>query len=171
VTDSISNTIQELSGKVFRLIHRIVSDREQAKDLTQDVFVKVLREPERVRDLTKLKPYIFRSAYNTALNFKRDLSRRQAKTEFIKEELTLVNPRQPDLLLESVEVSNHVKGALDSLADKQREALMLRFYSDLVIAEIADVMAVSQGSVKVHIARGLQNLKKCLLPILREEKS
>lgn len=160
MTETISRTVQELSDKVFHLINRIVRDREHAMDLTQDVFVKILREPDRIRDMSKLKPYIFRSAYNMALNFKRDLSRRQAKVELFKEELHPANPAQPDQLVESAETSAHLNDALDSLAPKQKSALALRFFGELTIAEIAVAMEISDGTVKVHISRGLQNLRK-----------
>ena len=165
MTDCVAETIRELSDNVFRLIHRIVHDREQAMDLTQDVFVKVLLEHRHIRDKTRLKPYIFRSAYNLALNSRRDVSRRQAKAEFLKQELTIANPGQPDQFLESVETSLRLRSALDFLAPRQRETLVLRFFNELTIAEVANAMAISQGSVKVHMARGLQNLKKQLCEV------
>jgi RNA polymerase sigma-70 factor (ECF subfamily) len=162
VTDIVSKTVQEISDGVFCLINRIVGDREHAMDLTQNVFVKVLQEPLNIKDSSKLKPYIFRSAYNTALNFKRDFSRRKAKVELYKEYLTPAGPAQPDRLLEASENSARVNDALSSLAPRQREALALRFFSELTTAEIAAAMAISEGSVKVHIVRGLRNLKKQL---------
>ena len=170
MTDIVSRTVQELSDGVFRLINRIVGDREDAMDLTQNVFVKVLQEPLRIRDSSKLKPYIFSAAYNTALNFKRDISRRKAKVELCKDELAPANPEQPDQLLESSENSARLNDALGSLAPRQREALALRFFSELTTAEIAAAMAISQGSVKVHIARGLQNLRKHLHSVQTKEK-
>jgi len=151
VTDEISSAVREFSGGLFRLVYRIVGDREQAMDITQDVFVKVLREPGRVRDKTRLVPYLFRSAYNTALNFKRDLSRREAKAEWLRQELAPANPGRPDLLLESEETAARLNEALGSLADRQREALALRFFSELTITEIAAAMLISQASVRVHI--------------------
>lgn len=170
VTDIVSRTVQELSDGVFCLINRIVGDREHAMDLTQNVFVKVLLEPLRVKDSSKLKPYIFRSAYNTALNFKRDFARRKATVELYKEELTPANPAQPDQLFEASESSARINDALSSLAPRQREALALRFYSELTTTEIAVAMAISEGSVKVHIARGLRNLKKQLHSAQAKEK-
>jgi RNA polymerase sigma factor (sigma-70 family) len=139
-------------------------------DLTQNVFVKVLQEPLRIKDSSKLKPYIFRSAHNTALNFKRDIARRKAKVELYKEELAPASPVQPDQLLESSENSARLNDALSSLAPRQREALALRFFSELTTAEIAAAMAISEGSVKVHISRGLRNLKKQLHSAQAKEK-
>jgi RNA polymerase sigma-70 factor (ECF subfamily) len=170
VNDIVSRTVQELSDGVFRLINRIVGDREHAMDLTQNVFVNVLQEPLRVKDSSKLKPYILRSAYNTALNFRRDFSRRKAKLALHKEELTPPNPAQPDQLLESAEASSRLDHALASLAPRQREALALRFFSELTTTEIAVAMVISEGSVKVHIARGLRNLKKQLHSAQAKEK-
>lgn len=160
MTEIISSIVHELSDKVFHLINRIVRDREHAMDLTQDVFVKILREPDRIRDRDKLKPYVFRAAYNIALNFKRDNSRRQAKVEIFKDDLRPANPAQPDQLVESAEISAYLNDALDLLAPKQKKAIALRFFAELTITEIAVAMEISDGTVKVHIARGLQNLRK-----------
>ncbi len=169
VTDDVSNAVREFSGGLFRLVHRIVGDREQAMDLTQDVLVKVLLKPGHLRDKTRLGPYLFRSAYNAALNLKRDLSRREAKTEWLRQELAPANPGRPDLLLESQETASRLGEALASLADRQKEALTLRFFGELTIADIATAMRISQASVRVHIARGLENLKKQLDSVPREE--
>jgi len=149
VTDLISEAIQKCADALFRLVLRIVGDREEAKDLTQDVFVKVLSSTERLREPEKIKSYLFTTAYRQALNSRRNTARRR---QILQE----VNPPPT---VESTEEALLLDCAMRELSNKQRQALTLRFYGDLTIAEIADAMGISTGSVKVHIARGLTNLK------------
>ena len=161
--------MRDLGNRVFALIVRIVADREEAQDLTQDVFVRALAKHDRLRDRARLAPFILRSAVNAALNARRDRNRRRE----IDDQLRQVTPTAgdtPDNALETAQTRTMLDRALRSLAEKQKQALTLRFYGELSIAEIADVMKISQGSVKVHLARGLQNLRALLAPIWSEQE-
>lgn len=167
MTDNLTTIIHELSDRVFALINRIVDDRDEALDLTQDVFVKVLQEQNSGKVITRVRPYVFRTAFNRALNAKRNRSRRTAGNRKWQESL-------PDSIAAPQEMQQdqiELKEKLERLADRQREALTLRFYGQLSLAEIAETMNIAEGSVRVHITRGLQNLKESLAEVPREEKS
>lgn len=159
MTDIIHQAIQTYADALFRLILRIVGDCEDARDLTQDVFVKVLCDTSRLREPQKVKSYLFTTAYHLALNAQRNAMRRQRKL------LDL----QPPSAVESAEVAILVNDAMKKLSDKQRQALTLRFYGDMTLVEIANAMNISEGSVKVHIARGLIHLKSWLQPKTAKE--
>ncbi len=159
MTETIHQAIQTYADALFRLILRIVGDREEAKDLTQDVFVKVLCGTSRLREPRKVKSYLFTTAYHQALNAQRNAVRRQQRL------LDL----QPPSSVGSAEVALLVDEAMQKLSDKQRQALTLRFYGDMTLVEIADAMNISEGSVKVHIARGLTRLKSRLQPKTAKE--
>lgn len=154
VKDIISQVIQTNADALFRLILRIVGDDEEARDITQDVFVKILSNPARLDDPQKVKSYLFTAGYHRALNARRNAIRRRQKLQDF----------QPPKTAESAEVAILVDGAMKKLSDKQRQALTLRFYGDMTLAEIAGAMNISEGSVKVHIARGLIHLKNRLQP-------
>ena len=161
MAEDITEAVREFSGGVFRLACRIVSDREEALDLTQEAFVRVF-QGRRSRDGGKLKAYLYRTAFNLALNSKRNRLRRNAAEGSLAEAVAAQAPEQPDRVFETAETASRVNRAVESLSGRQREAVTLRFYADLTLAEVARVMGVSQGSVKIHLARGLRNLKKCL---------
>ena len=160
--ENIVAVIHRLSNRVFGLVYRIVRDREQAKDIAQDVFVKVLQDTGRIRDFDRIEPYVLRAAYNAALNARRDTSRRHDKAELVGEHLSPREPTRPDEHLERVETRSRLNQALEQLADKQKEALALRFFAEMSVTEIARAMKISEGSVKTHISRGMQNLKERL---------
>ena len=168
MTVNVSEIINELSDTVFRVIFRIVPDRDEAVDLTQELFVRLFTGRQRLQDKSKIKPYILRAAVNTALNYRRDNLRRQSKVESIKDFITPNTPLPQDIALERKETTKTVNKALRLLSGKQREAIVLRFYGELSFAEIAGTMGIREGSVKVHVARGLINLKERLISISKE---
>ncbi|MEW6411313.1 MAG: RNA polymerase sigma factor [Candidatus Zixiibacteriota bacterium] len=156
-----SSIVSELNDDVFRLIRRIVGDRDQALDLTQDVFVKILSGDIKIKDWSRRRAYVLKSAFNVALNFKRDRGRRTAKHELIRQQAETLD-EQHQVTPELDDTCVRLTAALESLAAKQREALTLRFFGDLSIAEVALIMSVSVGAVKVHLARGLKNLHRLM---------
>ena len=168
MTVAVSEIIDELGDTVFRLIFRIVPDRDEAVDLTQELFVKLFTGHRRIENKSKIKPYILRSAVNTALNYRRDNIRKQNNIESIKDFVTPNTPLRQDIALEKKETTITVNNALRSLAEKQRQAIVLRFYGELTFAEIAASMGIREGSVKVHVARGLKNLRERLISISKE---
>lgn len=167
--DTVSMIINEFSDRLFKFIIRIVRDRDEALDLTQDTFVNVLRRRGRPNEIIKLKAYLYRTAYNLALNAIRDRQRRIAKSESVKSQMSEKTDQQPDILFESDRNSITIQEALDNLSEKQREAIMLRFYGEMKFSEIAENMSISEGSAKIHVARGLQKLAGQLSAIKRKE--
>ena len=159
--------VQDLSGPVFRLILRMTGDREEARDLTQEVLVKVLRASARQK-LVSPKAYALRSAWHAALNSLRNRSRRKTAVESLR----LSQPETgdgPDTV--GAPDREILRRAVLNLAEKQRETVALRFFSEMSIAEIAAALGVAEGTVKVHLARGLANLKRALVSSGQEEKS
>lgn len=167
--DIVSSIVNDFSDRLFTFINRIVRDRDEALDLTQDTFVNVLRRPGRPQEIAKLKAYLYKTAYNLALNAIRDRQRRIAKSESVKNHMFEKTAQQPDELFESDRSSMIIQEALDNLSSKQREAVMLRFYGDMKFSEIAENMSITEGSAKIHVARGLQKLAGQLSYIKRKE--
>lgn len=167
MSDELSALIHRLSDSLFRLIYRIVRDRELALDLTQDVLVRVLPrfrpdEPDR------LTGYAMRSAYHAALNAVRDRKRHTQVLDRIA--LESERPISSSDTMETSELQTQIERALTSLPEKQREAVVYRFYGDLTVPQIAAAMNISDGAVKVHLSRGLQRLNVQLTEVLEDRK-
>jgi len=169
MTDPITDWIHRFSKDVFRLIHRIVDDREEAFDLSQELFVKLLRHRPSATDDAGVRAYLLKAAYRTALNAKRNRSRRRSLADEAATFIGPTAPRDAHGSLEQAELRTQVHRALEGLADRQREALTLRYYGDMRIPEIAAAMGISEGSVKMHMARGLRNLRAEMLLHPHEE--
>lgn len=170
MTDNITYSIKKHSDKLFNFVYRILRDREKSLDLVQEIYLKVLSKYENINDKNRLKAYLFRTAYNMALNYKRDESKHKNKLESEFDKMTPYVPDSPDIILESTEQRERINTAIEKLAEKQKEVVLYRFYNEMKITEIAKIMKISEGTVKVHLARGLQNMKKHLYNTIGKER-
>jgi RNA polymerase sigma factor (sigma-70 family) len=162
-TDLVTQSVGRLSNRLFRMVLRIVGNRDDALDVLQDTFIRVLSNRSRIRHSQKIPAYLFKAAYNLALNLRRDRARGIGAARRLFEDQALTsNPGTGD-----VESSNRqqsaLSGALASLPDRQKEAVSLKFYGEMTFAEVAQAMNIAEGSAKVHVARGLQNLRVALV--------
>ena len=157
---SQSEIFEKYSQPVFSFIYRIVAQREVAMDLTQDTFVKTLNRLDKLNDGAKIKAYLFKTAFNLALNYKRDTRRRISRRDVLKQEMECGGHSGFDPAHALLKIQ--LRHALDKLSSRQREVLSLRFFADMSLKEIAGIMRISEGTVKVHLARGLNKMKQYL---------
>jgi RNA polymerase sigma-70 factor (sigma-E family) len=143
---------------LLRLAVVMVGDREAAEDAVQEAFVSLHRNWRKLRDPEAAEAYV-RSA---VLNRCRSWVRRQA-VQRAKRPLLLVRPEAPrgpeDTAVGHDEVGSLVT-AMRNLPRRQREVLACRYVLELSVAETADLLEISGGSVKVHAHRGLQALQQ-----------
>jgi RNA polymerase sigma factor (sigma-70 family) len=143
---------------LLRLAVVMVGDREAAEDAVQDAFVSLHRNLSSLRDPEAAEAYLRSSTLNRC----RSWVRRQA-TQRAKRPLLLVRegpPRTPeDATVFHDEVGSLVS-AMRTLPRRQRETLACRFVLELSVAETAELLDVSEGSVKTHTHRGLHALQQ-----------
>jgi RNA polymerase sigma-70 factor (sigma-E family) len=143
---------------LLRLAVVMVGDREAAEDAVQDAFVSLHRNWRTLRDANAAEAYL-RSA---VLNRSRSWVRRQV-THRAKRPLLLVREaRQPgpeDFTVAHEEVGSLV-AAMRLLPRRQREVLACRYVLELTVAETAELLDITDGSVKTHTHRGLQALQQ-----------
>lgn len=135
----------------------MLGSREAAEDAVQDAFVALHRHRSTLRDPEAAEAYL-RSA---VLNRCRSWIRRQV-TQRAARPLILV--REHEVSPEAVTVTRDEAGslvaAMRTLATRQREVLACRYVLELSVAETAQLLMISEGSVKAHTHRGLQNLQQ-----------
>lgn len=147
--------------RLFRFATKIVHNREEALDLVQDVFVKLLRTGKQTLDTVELKQYLFAATYNQALNTLRNKKIQSAK-------LTELTTDTPASRTNNIAQSTFVTSLINKLSEKQQQVIIYRFYSDLTLKEIAETMQISDGSVKVHLSRALYRLKELMTDKTKE---
>ncbi len=140
---------------LVRFLHRKVWDIERARDLAQDTFVRALREnPDDPRS------WLFTVAGNLARDEARTAIRRRRHLTLLKTETEVSNVRaDPAEELERGEREALVRGALEALSERDREALLL-WDGGLDYREIAGALEISTGSVGTTLARARERLVK-----------
>lgn len=150
---------------VYNLAYRLSGNREEAADLTQEIFLRVFRHLGSFGGRSTLKTWIFRIAVNHC----RDrLSRWHPPTQPIGEEPgdgVAVYPdpsRGPEELAVAADAKRRVEQALTCLPQVFREVVVLRDIEGLSYEEIAEVLTVRIGTVRSRIARGREQLRALL---------
>jgi RNA polymerase sigma-70 factor (ECF subfamily) len=165
-------------GMVFNLAVRLLGDAEEARDVSQDVFLQVYRTLDRFQGRSSLRTWIYRIVVNQCHNRQRFWRRRRRERSCALEDLTgveearLSRSRQvapsPLESCERRERESLVRSALDRLSFEHRVVLLLREIEELSCEEIAQTLRLPQGTVKSRLARARECLRRELLPYLRE---
>ena len=141
---------------LLRLAVVMLGSREAAEDVVQDAFVALHRNWSKLQDPEAAEAYL----RSTVLNGGRTWVRRRVRERAPRPLRPLVEVRSP----EDTTVVRDEVGALvvrmRTLARRQREVLACRYVLELSVAETAQLLGVSEGSVKTHAHRGLQVLQK-----------
>jgi len=142
---------------LVRLARIFVDDRNAAEDLVQEAFIRLARSAHRIKDEAKAAPYL----RSIVLNLARDNNRRGLVS--LRHHLPTDDQRaSTEDEIELREDQALVIEALRDLPHRQRNALVLRYYEELGIDDIATAMGISRNSVKTHLQRGLAALEQRL---------
>ena len=152
--DVLEHLYREHKDHVFNYIARLANDRELARDVTQQAFLKALNDPTIV-NLESPKAYLFTVARNTLYDeWKR--KKEQPLTEGEEERVHEIpdNPMDtPHERAASEDLRGKVEAAIGLMRPKYRELMLLRYIEDLSLEEIAQVTARGLSDVKVNLHR------------------
>ena len=167
--------VNERSGEIYGLLYRLTENAEEARDLTQETFLRAFQSIVHFRGDSDLRTWIYRIAINQARNRWRWWRRRRRDAtvsidapEFGGGRLGLIatlksntikDPEQDTLANER---ERALKKALSSLRRVYREAVVLRDIEGFAYEEIATALDISVGTVKSRLARGRQELRRKL---------
>lgn len=137
-----------------RLAYLLTGDPELAEDLVQEAFVKVAGRFADIREPQAFEAYLRRTVVNlTHMHFRR----RRLERAYLEREA-----RRPPATSELPDVATRedLKEALLALPERQRAAVVLRFYEDMSETQIAEVLRCRPGTVKSLLARGVEGLRR-----------
>jgi RNA polymerase sigma-70 factor (ECF subfamily) len=164
--------VAEHSGDVYALLYRLTSDVEEARDLTQETFLRAFQSIDRFRGDASLKTWIYRIAINQARNRwrwwrrrRRDVTVSLDTTDNHRETplaamLPCENSPSPEQQALARERETQLREALTGLRRSYREAVILRDVEGFSYEEIAQTLQISIGTVKSRISRGRLELRK-----------
>jgi RNA polymerase sigma factor (sigma-70 family) len=145
---------REHGPSLVRMARLFVDDRNAAEDIVQEAFIRLSRSAHRIEDRSRAAAYL----RSIVLNLARDHNRRGLVS--LRHQLPAdTGPASFEDELELRDDQRRVIDALRTVAPRQRDCLVLRYYVELPIAEIAATLGISENSVKTHLKRGLVALE------------
>jgi RNA polymerase sigma-70 factor (ECF subfamily) len=175
-TEAFARLVALHERMVFNLASRLLGDAEEARDLSQEVFLQVYRHLGRFEGRSSLKTWIYRIVVNLCHNRRRFWHRRRAEKSCPLESLTpaeeaKVSAARPSMVsdpfdqLERSERARRVQEALMQVPFHHRTVLVLREVEGLSCEAIATALGLPEGTVKSRLARGREALRTRLNPI------
>ena len=164
--DAFRQLVERSNRTVYRLAYDLTGNRHDAEDLSQEVFVRAYRALPGFRREAKWSTWIYRITVNICLDHREARSGKRVEyREDIDDELPLDAGRSaaaimPDTETEAGMIHEHIERALGRLSPKERSVFVLRHYHDLPLREIAETMQIAEGTVKSHLFRALQRLRR-----------
>jgi RNA polymerase sigma-70 factor, ECF subfamily len=155
--------VRRWDRKIQGVIYRLVGNHDEARDLSQEAFLKAYRALGTFKQEARFSSWL----YQIAINATRDrLRRRRRRTDLSlddveeKGEASLrdAGPSALDLI-ESNDLSRAVAAAMAALSEEQREVVILKEYEGLTFPEIAETLDVPLSTVKTRLYRGLGQLR------------
>lgn len=165
--------VDRYSGDVYALLYRLTEDAEDARDLTQDTFLKALRSIKSFRGDAELKTWLYRIAINESRNRFRWWKRRRrdatvsldatlGNSDFtVAETLSDISISPEDAALRR-ERETAIRSALSQMSVNFREAIVLCDIEGLSYEETASALGIGIGTVKSRISRGREELRRRL---------
>ncbi len=156
--------------RVLNICYRLVTNRQDAEDLAQEVFIEVHRSISHFRGQAQLSTWIYRIAVSKSLDFIRKQSRKK-RFGVLKNLIGSGDPpldipapasTYPDAEAEKKDRLQVLRQALDTLPENQRIAVTLSKYDGLSQQEIAGILGTSVSAVESLIHRAKRNLRKRL---------
>jgi RNA polymerase sigma-70 factor (ECF subfamily) len=167
--------VNERSGEIYGLLYRLTENAEEARDLTQETFLRAFQSIMHFRGESDLRTWIYRIAINQARNRWRWWRRRRRDATVSIDEPDIGNGRlgliatlksttakDPEEDTLANERERALKKALGTLKRVYREAVVLRDIEGFAYDEIATTLNISVGTVKSRLARGRQELRRKL---------
>jgi RNA polymerase sigma-70 factor (ECF subfamily) len=149
--------------RVFNYLLRLLANREDALDVSQEVFLKAYQNLPKLDAVEKFAGWLFRIAHNEAFS----LLRRKRPETVLSTEL---RPADTGGRLLPLELSLAVESALKLLNDDQRDAVLLKVYQGFKFDEMAEILGCPVSTVKSRLYTALELLKAALAPsVLRGE--
>lgn len=145
---------------VLALAYDFLNDYENAQDVAQNVFMKAFKNIGDFEEKSRFSSWLFRITVNASLDARKSKIRRRKflikKEVYEKNSQVSTQPEWQD------GIDDTLINALNKLSDHQQTAIILRYFHNKSVREIADVLDCSENTVRIHLHRAIQKLDKSL---------
>lgn len=168
--DAYRLLVQKYQQKVYGVVYGMVQNPEDAREITQDAFIKAFKSLDRFRFDASFYTWLYRITVNLTIDFRRRMAKRRAdqfdETRMQKDEAGGAAhghvEGSPSKRLERKRLADQIQAAIDQLPADQRTAIMLRELEGLSYREIAETMECAEGTVMSRLFYGRKKLQEIL---------
>ena len=160
---------------VYRFVYQMSNRRDDAEDLTQEVFIRAYQNLHRYRDEAKFTTWLLRIATNLATDKSRMAQRRmtlenqESGSQGALAWMTIGNTEDPVENMEGARRVQVLKKALMSLPDHHRNVIVMRDIEEMEYRDMAEVLGCTIGGAKLRVLRGRRALKDKMIVLMEEE--
>jgi RNA polymerase sigma factor (sigma-70 family) len=166
--------VRRYYGRIYSLVYNMTSNREDAEDLVQEVFVKAHRSLPRFHGNSAFYTWIYRIAVNRTINYRKKRTRQQAMrlddmTPDVREDAAfskLVSNDTPVRRMRISELQKKLNEALQTLSEKHKQVVVMHDVQGMAHEEIAKVLRVSTGTVRSRLFYARKHLQSELAGLM-----
>ena len=160
--------VKKYQRKVYEIAYRFTQNVDEASDLSQEIFVKAYRALSNFESSSTFYTWLYRIAHNAGIDYTR---RRKTRPEHLfsdefPNDQQLLHPRVTDRQVvstaEASEIQDQIKQAIARLSPRQQQVFVLRYYQDLPLREIGDILGLRIGTVKAQLFNSIRKLRQLL---------
>ncbi len=156
--------VKENESLVYHIAYRMMQNEEEAKDVSQEIFIKVYRNLQKFDEKSAFSTWIYRIAVNTCIDALRKKKGKEVvsweeQTQHQKENLADTAETPEEVYLQK-EKQLQIMDMIQNLSPEHKAVLLMRDMEDMTYGEIAECLSVSLGTVKSRIARAREQFKK-----------
>ncbi|HUX12200.1 MAG TPA: RNA polymerase sigma factor [Spirochaetia bacterium] len=155
--DDFKSVYETVFPIIIRIAYRITNDLDVAEEVCQEAFIRYYERGDAIPDAEQAKFWLIRVCKNLSLNYEKRKGRERRAYERVFREPKRTQDTGETLVLKD-ETSEAVQQALAALPEKLRIVLVLKEYANLSYKEIAAVVGISEGNVKVRVFRARERL-------------
>ena len=156
---SFNDLVDAYGKQVYSLIFKMVLNREDAEDLTQNVFIKVYQKLDSFRGDSNIFSWIYRIAYNEAMDFHRV----NKKSRTLKEEYVLSVKHGDISTFDEVKAWEKLHKAINTLPTRQAEVFIMRYLENLSYEDMAEKTQISVSALKTSYHLACKKIEQFLL--------
>ncbi|MBW8050688.1 MAG: sigma-70 family RNA polymerase sigma factor [Cytophagales bacterium] len=169
---AFTDLVEKYKSFIFTLALRILDNREDAEEVSQDVFLKVFKSLQSFRKQAKFSTWLYKITYNTAVSRLRKQKGEAEAVELNIEQLQNIeseNVKDQVDQLQREQQKMYIEKAIKKLSEDDRVVISLFYLSEMSVKEIAKIIARSQNYVKVKLHRARKMIYKELTILLKGE--
>jgi len=159
--DAFRCLVERHMKSAYNVAYSFVNDHHGAEEVAQEAFIRVYQSLESFRGDSEFSTWLYRIVTNLSLNRLKQIRRRQEReVSSLTEEH--VGSVEYTGAMPGMEMSEHIERALHELPTMQRAVVILRHVDGLSTRQVSRILRCSEGTVKTHLFRGLEKMKKKL---------